>query len=259
MVAKRVAIITGAAQGIGRAIATRLAKDGLDLGLFDLPSCRDMLEELATSIRQECGARVVTVYGDVSVEEDIKSLVDTVAEQLGELYAMIANAGIASVYLLHETPTALFDKIMNVNLKGVFFCYKYAAMRMIEQGKGGRLIGAASTASKVGVPGQSAYCASKFAIRGMTQCAAMDYGKYGITANTYSPGAVDTPLMRNTDAAFCERIGKPEGSWSGDFTNLLGRYGQPDDIAKLVSFLASDDSAFITGQSYIVDGGNQFD
>ncbi|KAI0746790.1 acetoin reductase family protein [Daedaleopsis nitida] len=256
---KRVVIITGAAQGIGRAIATRLAKDGLDLGLFELPQCRDLLEDLAGTLRQEFGTRVVTVYGDVSVEDEVKRLVDTVVQQLGDLYAMIANAGVVWAYPLHETPTGLFEKTMDVNVKGVFFSYKYAALRMIEQGKGGRLIGAASIAGKVGIPEEAAYCASKFAVRGMTQCAAMDYAKYGITANTYAPGGTNTSLMKRCDEEVCERRGQPVGSFVGTFSNLLGRLAEPEDIAKLVSFLVSEDSAFITGQSYTVDGGTTFD
>ncbi|KAI0764945.1 acetoin reductase family protein [Fomes fomentarius] len=257
---RRVVIITGAAQGIGRAVALRLAKDGFDLGLFDLLKCRDLLEEVAASARKEFGARVVTVYGDVSVEEDVKGLVTSVVQELGDLYAMIANAGIAAVYPLHETSTELMERILDVNFKGVFFAYKYAAIRLIEQGKGGRIIGAASVAGKKGVPEQSVYCATKFAIRGLTQCAAMEYGKHGITVNAYAPGAVDTPLMRSTDEQACARTGQPVGSWAArGLNNLLGRYCQPEDVAKLAAFLVSDDAAFITGQSYAVSGGTYFD
>ncbi|KAM5537130.1 hypothetical protein V8D89_009276 [Ganoderma adspersum] len=246
---KRVAIITGAAQGIGRSIALRLGRDGLDLGLFDLPECKDLLEELATSIRQEHGTRIVTVYGDVSVDDDVKRLVDTTTQELGDLYAMIANAGTANVASLHETTTEMYDKLMNVNVRGVFHSYKYAAIRLIEQGKGGRMIGAASTAGKRGVPDQPVYSATKFAIRGLTQAAARDYGKYGITVNAYAPGAVMTPLMTMVDEMHSARTGQPKGTWSGTrSTNALEKYGQPEDIAKLVSFLVSDDAGFITGE-----------
>ncbi|KAI0693944.1 acetoin reductase family protein [Cerioporus squamosus] len=257
---RRVAIITGAAQGIGRGIAQRLAKDGLDLGLFDLPSCESTLEELASGFRQDFGTNVLTVYGDVSAEDDVKRLVDTVVQKLDELYAMIANAGICCWCELHETSSELVDKLLNVNVKGVFFCYKYAAMQLIKQGKGGRLIGATSIVGKRGSRGQSVYSATKFAIRGLTQSAAMDYGKYGITVNAYAPGAVDTPLRRRRQSA---RQGLPKGTWAGSvvkqYDNSLGRAGQPEDIAKVVSFLVSDDAAFITGQSLTVDGGKHFD
>ncbi|RPD65536.1 acetoin reductase family protein [Lentinus tigrinus ALCF2SS1-7] len=260
---KRVAIITGAAQGIGRGIAQRLAKDGLDLGLFDVPGCRDMLEELASSLRQDFDAKVLTVYGDVSVESDVKGLVETVTQEFGDLYAMIANAGICCWHELHETPTDLVDQLLNVNIKGVFFCYKYGAMQLIKQGKGGRMIGATSIVGKRGSRGQSVYSATKFAVRGLTQSAAMEYGKYGITVNAYAPGAVDTPLLWKVDEDRCAATGLPKGSWAGgvvkQYDNALGRAGQPEDIAKVVSFLVSDDAAFVTGQSFTVDGGKHFD
>ncbi|RDX54550.1 acetoin reductase family protein [Lentinus brumalis] len=260
---KRVAIVTGAAQGIGRGIAQRLAKDGLHLGLFDLPNCKESLEELASSLREEFGTKVVTVYGDVSVEDDVRRSVDTVVHELGELYAMIANAGICCWCELHETSTDLVDKLLDVNIKGVFFCYKYAAMQLIKQGKGGRIVGATSIVGKRGSRGQSVYSATKFAVRGLTQSAAMDYGKYGITVNAYAPGAVDTPLLWKVDEDRCAHEGLPQGTWRNSvmkqYDNSLGRAGQPEDIAKAVSFLVSDDAAFITGQSLTVDGGKHFD
>ncbi|KAI0687070.1 acetoin reductase family protein [Earliella scabrosa] len=256
---KRVAIITGAAEGIGRAIAQRLARDGFDLGLFDLPRAKDRLEGLAEELEKAHGTRVVCVLGDVSQEEDVKRLVEEVVQELGSLYAMIANAGVAINRLLHETPTEELDKQLNINVKGTFFSYKYAAIQLIKQGTGGRLIGAASVASKKGFPLHAAYCAAKFAIRGMTQCAAMDYGKYGITANAYAPGAIETKLLDDLDVWHSESKGVPRYTWSKSIPNIQGHNGQPEDVAKLVSFLVSDDAAFITGQSYNVDGGLCFD
>ncbi|KAM5541268.1 hypothetical protein V8D89_005197 [Ganoderma adspersum] len=258
---KRVAIITGAAEGIGRGIALRLAQDGFDLGLFDLPRAKDRLQDLADTVKKEHGTRVVTVYGDVSKEDDVKGLVETVVQELGGLYAMIANAGVAINRVLHETPTEEVDRLLDINVKGVFFSYKYAAIQLIKQGVGGRIVGAASIASKKGYPEHALYCATKFAVRGLTQCAARDYGKYGITVNAYAPGAIDTPLMTDLDEYHAATTGKPKGTLKGAvaMNSALGRLGQPEDVARLVSFLVSNDASFITGQSYLVDGGAHFD
>ncbi|EJF56345.1 acetoin reductase family protein [Dichomitus squalens] len=256
---KRVAIITGAAEGIGRGIALRLAKDGYELGLFDLPRSKDRLEELANTLRSEHKTRVATVFGDVSKEEDVKRLVDTVVQELGSLYAIVANAGVAINRVLHETPTEELDRLLNINVKGVWFSYKYAAIQLIKQGKGGRIIGAASIAGKRGLPQHSAYCATKFAVRGLTQAAALDYGQYGITVNAYAPGTIDTPLLQEIDDYHNKVGGQPKGAWKSTFQNSLGRIGQPSEIAGLVSFLVSDDSSYVTGQTYIADGGIHFD
>ncbi|EJF59599.1 acetoin reductase family protein [Dichomitus squalens LYAD-421 SS1] len=256
---KRVVIITGAAEGIGRSIALRLAKDGFDLGLFDLPRAKDRLEEVVHEVQSEHKTRVVTMFGDVSKEDDVQRLVETVVQELGELYAMIANAGVAINRVLHETPTEELDRLLNINVKGVFFSYKYAAIQLIKQGKGGRIIGAASVASKKGLPEHAVYCATKFAVRGLTQSAALDYGKYGITVNAYAPGAIDTSLLNDLDEYHVNVDGQPKGAWKNSFQSPLGRIGQPEDVAKLVSFLVSDEASYITGQSYLVDGGLHFD
>ncbi|KAI0360673.1 acetoin dehydrogenase [Trametes cingulata] len=259
---KRVAIITGAAEGIGRAIALRLAKDGFDLGLFDLPRAQERLEAVLEDIRKtHPNVRVVNVYGDVAKEDDVKRLVDTVVQELGGVYAMIANAGICINEVLHETTTEQADKLLDINVKGTFYCFKYAAIEMIKQGKGGRLVGAASIAGKRGFPEHALYSATKFAVRGIVQCAALDYGQYGITANAYAPGACETSLLAGVDEYFSTKNGKPKGSYMQHFSSnsALKRNAQPEDIAKLASFFLSDDAAFITGQSYLVDGGTCFD
>ncbi|KAI0777685.1 acetoin dehydrogenase [Trametes elegans] len=247
---KRVAIITGASVGIGRAIAFRLAGDGYDLGLFDLPRAREGLEAVAEDIRKTHGARVVNVYGDVSKEDDVKNLVDTVVKELGSLYAMIANAGIAICEVLHETTTEQSDKLIDINIKGTFYSFKYAAIQLLKQGNGGRLVGAASIAGKRGYAEHGMYSASKFAVRGIVQSAALDYGPHGITVNAYAPGACETDLLSGVDEHFAGRTGKPKGSYMEVFSNAsaLKRNGKPDDIAKLVSFFVSDNASYITGE-----------
>ncbi|KAH9919210.1 acetoin reductase family protein [Epithele typhae] len=229
---RRVAIITGAAEGIGRAVARRLARDGYDLGLFDLPRAAPRLADLADTVQREHGAKVTLVQGDVTREKD----------ERGGLYAMIANAGVAVNMPLHETPTSELDRMLD-----------HAVRQMLAQGTGGRLVGAASHA---------AYCAGKFGVRALTQCAAMDYGKHGITANAYAPGAIETALLDNLDAYHTAKSGEKRGSWARwvrrEARGVGGGRANWDvrDVAKLVSWLVSDEAAFVT---VIVDGGMVFD
>jgi meso-butanediol dehydrogenase/(S,S)-butanediol dehydrogenase/diacetyl reductase len=150
--------------------------------------------------------------------------------------------------------------MLDVNVKGVFNCYRAAARQMISQGRGGRLIGAASVASHRGGKWQSAYSASKFAVRGMSQSVAQELAEHGITVNVYSPGVVQTPMWESIDEAMTRRRGTPPGSeLAGMVAGIpLGRLETPDDVAGVVSFLASPDAGYLTGQSIVVDGGMWF-
>ncbi|KAL1717761.1 hypothetical protein EV715DRAFT_291881 [Schizophyllum commune] len=260
----RVAIVTGAAQGLGKAIALRLAKDGHAVGLNDIPSKKDALDEVAKEIVKTNGRAVVHV-GDVSKQEVVQNLIDTVVGTLGGLHVMVANAGMArpapflegeSMPSAHTKSLETFNQVMSVNTTGLFLCYQLAGRKMIELGsKDGRIIGASSIGGKQPLRGLTSYTASKFAVRGLTQSAALALGPHGITVNSYAPGLIDTPLAftphleDHTDLAF--------DKYSA--TAPLRRVGQAEEVAALVSFLASKESGYMTGQTLSIDGGAHMD
>ncbi|KAK0442194.1 NAD-binding protein [Armillaria borealis] len=241
-----VALVTGCTQGIGRAIATRLAKDGFTLSLNDLPSKDAELQALASELTFE-GRKPHVVTGDVSVESDVQRMVVSTVEQLGSLDVMVANAGICITKGILSTSSEEWDRIAAVNGRGTFLCYKYAAKQMIDQGHGGRIIGATSLAGKQGFASLSAYSASKWTVRGLTQSAAHEFGKYGITVNAYAPGIIDTDMGM--------RSGFLSPSLNHDIMRVsqyerksaVRRNGTPADIASVVSYLASKESSYITG------------
>ncbi|KAF9459800.1 short chain oxidoreductase [Collybia nuda] len=253
---KGVALVTGAASGIGKAIALRLASDGFDIALNDLESSKGRLEILTQEITQK-GRRTSIVLGDVSQEVDVKRIIDTAVHDLGGLDVTVANAGIVEKPVpFPDTKVEDWDRIFSINSRGVFLCYKYAAQQMIKQGRGGRIIGASSIAGKQGDGLYASYCSSKFAVRGLTQSAAKDLGPHKITVNAYAPGYINTPMLNS--------IGDNIGDWETFKQNRvgitpMGRLGEDNDVASIVSYLASKESHFITGQSISVNGGIFFD
>ncbi|KAJ7677885.1 NAD-binding protein [Mycena polygramma] len=253
---KGIALVTGAGQGIGRCVALKLADDGFDVAVNDVGANSEKLRTLVEEIHTK-GRASSQHIADISQDEEVKELIEQVVKQHGGLDVMVANAGITAKpgVPFAEIPAAEWDRVMNTNARGTFLSYKYAGLQMIKQGRGGRIIGASSIAGKKGMLMQGVYCASKFAVRGLTQAAAMDFGPHGITVNAYAPGAIDTPMLT-------------AASSTGDPADIiktyialspLGKIGVPDDIANLVSFLASKESQFITGQSISVNGGIYFD
>ncbi|KAF4584930.1 hypothetical protein EYR40_001756 [Pleurotus pulmonarius] len=270
---KGVAIITGAAQGLGRAIALRLASDGFDVALNDIPAKVPALEELVNEIKARAGTnserRAIFVPGNVAEEDDVMKLVARTVRELGGLdvaqgrimlidlfdyliVQMVANAGVALNGLISDTSVDDWDALYAVNVRGTFLCYKHAADAMIKQGRGGRIVGACSIAGKKGYPDSSAYSSSKFAVRGLTQSAAQEYGKYGITVNAYAPGSIVTELLGKFDAYNVKKQGLEPGQWTETLKNraALGKLLTPTDIANLVSFIVSKDASLITDSEH---------
>ncbi|PBK62217.1 NAD(P)-binding protein [Armillaria solidipes] len=248
---KGVAVVTGAAQGIGKAIALRLADDGFDVAVNDIA-----LDVKITKLR-ECGV----FPGDVSNEEDVKRMVEGVIDTLGGLDMMVANASVCPTASVLDYTVDQWDRAFTINTRGAFLCYQYAAKQMIKQGRGGRIIGCSSSAGKqvdgkTSVGMMSLYPATKSATRGLTQGAALDLGKFGITVNAYAPGAVDTEMSRETalQQGNMEEVIKLNVARSA-----VDYIGQPEDVTGLVSYLASKEARYMTGQTVGINGGWCFD
>jgi len=255
--AKGAAIITGCGQGIGNGIAIRLASDGYDVAINDLPEKKGKLEELSAKIREKTGRRVLIHIADVSEEEQVKALVDTVVQTLGGLDVMVSNVGVCIPKALVDMDVKTWDWSFATNMRSMMLCYKFAAIQMIAQGRGGRIIGATSLAGKKGGPTMGMYGATKFGIRGLTQCAATELGVHGITVNTYAPGMVDTESLRaagqaqaGVDVAAVFEALKAQSATK--------QIAQVEDVAAVVSFLCTKEAHHITGQSISVDGGINF-
>ncbi|KAJ7766716.1 hypothetical protein B0H16DRAFT_1717060 [Mycena metata] len=248
----RVALVTGAAQGIGRAIALRLAADGLDVAVDDLDDNVDSLKAVAQEI-ERLGRKAVVLTSDVTKEKEVEEMVEATVSALGRLDVMIANAGVASgVNSVMDAKIEDWEKCWAVNIKGVLFSYKYAARQMVKQGSGGRIIGASSVCGVQGFAGVGAYCVSKAAVRSLTQTTALELREHGITVNAYAPGVIESN-MTTTEAD------KEHGPGFG-IKQLLKfrdefRTGQPADVAAVASFLASPDAHFVTGQTISVNDG----
>jgi len=250
-------LVTGAARGIGRGIALRLADDGFDVAVNDLPGTHELDEVVEMIVGK--GRRALAVPGDVSDEFVVADMIESTVKTLGGLDVMVANAALVIMESFPETSVAAFDKQMMVNARGVMLCYKHAAKQMIAQGRGGRIVGASSMAGKQGQAMLLAYSASKFAVRGMTQSAAQALGKHGITVNAYAPGGVETRLLDQFDE-FLEPLAGPRAGRNGLVaTTAVGRIGETDEIAHLVSYLSSKEAGFITGQTISINGGSYFD
>lgn len=243
MLQGKVAVVTGAGRGIGKAIALKLASMGAKLVLnyrSSLAQMEDLLSELKS---MNCEA--VAVCADISHEEDAKKLIEEAMKQYGSIDILVNNAGITKDNLMMRMSGADFDAVLDTNLKGTFYCMKYAANQMMKQRRG-RIINMASVVGIAGNAGQANYAASKAGVIGLTKSAARELAPRNITVNAVAPGFIKTDmtdiLKDNVKEACIQNI-------------PLKRFGDASDVAEAVAFLASEAAAYITGQVLQVDGG----
>jgi len=250
----KVALVTGAAQGIGRGIALRLAKDGASLMLVDLN--QEALDKVAEEVRA-LGRQAATFVANIADRQQVYAAIDEAERQLGGFDIIVNNAGIAQVQALADVTPEEVDKIMRINVQGTLWGIQAAAKKFIERGHKGKIINACSIAGHDGFALLGIYSATKFAVRALTQSAAKEYASRGITVNAYCPGIVGTGMWTEIDKRFSEITGAPVGETYKKYVEgiALGRPETPDDVASLVSYLSGPDSDYVTGQSILIDGG----
>lgn len=238
-----VALVTGGGRGIGRAICLELAARGMDVAVNYAGSAAAAQEVVVAC--ETFGVRALAVRADVSKEDDVSVLVESVVQHMGHIDVLVNNAGIARDELIVKMTGEEFDAVIATNLRGAFLCMKQASALMIRQ-RHGRMINISSVVGLRGSAGQVNYAASKAGVIGMTKSLAKELGRRGITVNAVAPGFIQTDMTAKL----------PEKVLAGMKANIpLARSGTPEDVARAVAFLAGDDAAYITGQVLRVDGG----
>ena len=243
---RRAAVVTGSSRGIGRAVACALAEAGFDVCVncsseSSLPAAR----ELAAELEADCGVRAIAVAANVADAAEADALIDAAHEAFGRIDVLVNNAGITRDGLLARMKEEDFDAVVNVNLKGTFNCCKAAAQRMMKQ-RYGRIVNMSSVVGVAGNAGQANYAASKAGVIGLTKSIARELAARNITCNAVAPGFISTDM---TDAL----SDKQREAIVGRIASK--RLGEPEDVAALVRFLASEEAGYITGQTICIDGG----
>jgi D-sorbitol dehydrogenase (acceptor) len=252
MLEGKVAVVTGGARGIGRAICERYVAEGAKVAIADI----DVKEAQATAA--QLGESAFAVHLDVGRQESIDEMVSTVVERAGGIDILVNNAGIVHIGPFLEITPQIYDRIFNINVKGLLFTLQAVARQMVKQGRGGKVINMASQSGRRGEALVAVYCASKAAVISLTQSAGLALIKDKINVNAISPGVVDTPMWDENDALFAKYENRPLGEKKRVVGEAVpyGRMGVPEDFGGAAVFLASSDSDYIVAQTLNVDGGN---
>ena len=242
----KAAIVTGGNTGIGKGIVLALAEEGANV-CIDYVAQPEATEELERRVAA-LGDQAIGVDADVSKVSDLQMLIDETVKAFGRLDVMVNNAGVETRTSILDTPEDKYDFVMNVNLKSAFFGTQLAAKQMIKQGEGGRIINITSVHEDWPMPGNTPYCLSKGGMRMLTRTAGVELAPYGITVLGVGPGAVDTPINKETEA-------DPEAMKRLNAAIPLGRVAEPEEIRSVVAFLAGEGSSYMTATTIFVDGG----
>ncbi|HEV7891428.1 MAG TPA: glucose 1-dehydrogenase [Pyrinomonadaceae bacterium] len=242
----KVALVTGASSGIGKAIAERFAAEGAHVGVNYRPSGSG--EADARAIVGSLKTEGLAVGADVSKRVDVERMVSEVVEKFGRLDIAVCNAGIEVKRPFLEATDEEWERVIGVNLYGAFVVSQAAAREMVKQGGGGRLIYMSSVHEDIPFPGYTSYCASKGAIRMMMRNLCIELAPHAITVNNIAPGAIATPINQSV-------LDDPVALRNAITEIPLGRFGKPEEVASVAVFLASDEAAYVTGSTYYVDGG----
>jgi NAD(P)-dependent dehydrogenase (short-subunit alcohol dehydrogenase family) len=244
----KVALVTGSAGGIGRGIAIKFAQEGAKVGVLDLTSAdsKKVVDEIEVA-----GGQAIALGADISKQTDVETAVKQLRDEFGPINVLVNNAAVMPSGRLHETEPADFDRCLNVNLRGTYLVSRAVIPEMLER-HDGNIIHMASVTAILGLPGIAAYSATKGALVALARAMSTDYARYGIRINAVSPGTIDSPMLHD----FISNQSDPEYFRQAfDEMHPIGRVGTIDEVANVFVFLASDESSFVTGANYEVDGG----